>query len=396
VDRSSRAVALAALALTPARAWFIVVRVDTFRIDIPDRDVDDLRRRLRDTRWPDALEDVGWQYGTEPGYLRELVDYWATTFDWRRQEQRLNAYPQFLAAVDDLKVHFVHQPGRGPAPFPVLVLHGWPSSFVQMLDLVPLLADSAGPDAFDVVVGSLPGFAFSQAATRPGMSEVAMADVFHRLMTEVLGYPRYGVRASDLGARVGKQLAARYPGEVAGLHLSGTPPRADNPPEHPGPAVRQYLRDVERWEADEAGYSAQQSTRPQTLAYPLNDSPAGLAGWIVEKFRAWTDCDGDVERRFTKDELLTNISIYWFTATIGSSMRMYYESAHAKTSRWDVPTGYLMSSKDTVPVPREWLERRSRIDRWTEVDRGGHFLEWEEPELVADDMRAFFRSLRGN
>jgi pimeloyl-ACP methyl ester carboxylesterase len=370
-----------------------------FRIDIADGDLADLGRRLRGTRWPDHLDGVGWQYGTEPGYLRELVDYWATTFDWRRAEQRLNTYPQFRAVVDDLQVHFVHQRGRGPAPLPVLVLHGWPSSFVQMLDLAPLLSDPAAhggtsDDAFDVVIGSLPGFAFSDAAVRPGMSEVAMAHVFHRLMTRVLGYSRYAVRASDLGARVAKQLAAHYPEQVAGIHLSGAPPRVENPPAHPSPAIREYIRNVERWEADEAGYSEQQSTKPQTLAYPLNDSPAGLAGWIVEKFRGWSDCAGDVERRFTKDQLLTTISIYWFTATIGSSMRMYYESAHAQVRRPDVPTAYLMSTKDTVPTPREWLERDSRVDRWTEVNRGGHFLEWEEPQLVADDMRTFFRSLR--
>nr|WP_296068027.1 epoxide hydrolase family protein [uncultured Actinoplanes sp.] len=366
-----------------------------FRIDVPESDVADLRQRVRRTRWPDQLDGVGWQYGTEPGYLRELAGYWADAYDWRRVERRLNTCPQFRAPIDGLNVHFVHRRGRGPAPFPVLVLHGWPSSFVQMLDLAPLLTDPATPeDSFDVVVASLPGFAFSDASARPGMSEVAMAHLFHRLMTEVLGYSRYGVRASDLGARVAKQLAAHHSAEVAGIHLSGSPPRADNPPANPSPAVREYLRAVQRWTANEAGYSEQQSTRPQTLAYALNDSPVGLAGWIVEKFRAWSDCDGDVERRFTKDDLLTTVSIYWFTATIGSSMRMYYESAHARTRAWDVPTAYLMSSRDTVPVPREWLERTSRIDRWTDVDRGGHFLEWEEPQLVADDMRAFFRPLR--
>jgi pimeloyl-ACP methyl ester carboxylesterase len=375
------------------------VTVRPFRIDVAERELANLRRRLRDTRWPDHLDGVGWQYGTDPGYLRELVDYWATGFDWRRAEQWLNTYPQFRAVVDDLDVHFVHQRGRGPAPLPVLVLHGWPSSFLQMLDLAPLLTDPAADggrpdDAFDVVIGSLPGFAFSGAAEKPGLSEAAMAHVFHRLMTRVLGYPRYAVRASDMGSRVAKQLAARYPGEVVGIHLSGMPPGVADPPANPAPAIRRYLRDVERWEAEEAGYSRQQSTRPQSLAYALNDSPAGLAGWIVEKFRAWSDCAGDVERRFTKDQLLTNISIYWFTATIGSSMRMYYESAHERARSWDVPTAFLMSRKDTVPTPREWVERIARIDRWTEVDRGGHFLEWEEPQLVADDMRTFFRSLR--
>ena len=375
--------------------------MDTFRIGIADRDLADLRDRLARTRWPDHLAGVGWDYGTEPGYLRELVDYWATGFDWRRAERRLNSYPQFRAVVGDRRVHFVHRRGRGPAPLPVLVLHGWPGSFVQMLDLLPLLADpaasgGAADDAFDVVVGSLPGFAFSDAATRPGMSEVAMAHVFHRLMTEVLGYRRYAVRGGDFGAGIAEQLAAHYPESVVGIHVTSETPRAQDPPADPSPAIRDYLRAVERWQATEVGYGRQQSTKPQTLAYPLNDSPAGLAGWLVEKFRRWSDCDGDVERRFSKDQLLTNISIYWFTATIGSSMRLYYETARQSPGRPQVPTARLMSTRDMVPTPREWVERRSRVDRWTEVDRGGHFLEWEEPQLVADDMRAFFRPLRAH
>ena len=364
-----------------------------FRIAIADDDLADLRWRLGRTRWPDQLDGVGWEYGTDPGYLRELVDYWATGFDWRREERRLNSYPQFRAVVDGLRVHFVHQRGRGPAPLPVLLLHGWPGSFVQMLDLLPLLTDPP-EDAFDVVAGSLPGFGFSDAAVRPGMSEVGMAHVFHRLMTQVLGYRRYAVRGGDFGAGVAEQMAAHYPEAVVGIHLTSETPRTDDPPDDPGPAIRTYLRDVERWQATEAGYARQQSTRPQTLAYALNDSPAGLAGWLVEKYRRWSDCDGDVERRFTKDQLLTTISLYWFTGTIGSSMRLYYETAHQRARRPDVPTARLMSTKDMVATPRERVERRSRVDRWTEVDRGGHFLEWEEPRLVAEDMRAFFRSRR--
>jgi len=370
-----------------------------FRIHIPDQDLADLGDRLRRTRWPDHVEAAGWDYGTDPGYLRELAGYWATTFDWRRAERRLNSHPQFRADVDGLRLHFVHRRGRGPAPLPVLVLHGWPGSFVQLLDIAPLLADPAAhggdpADAFDVVLGSLPGFGFSDAATRPGMGEVGMAHVFHRLMTEVLGHRRYAVRGSDFGAGIAEQMAAHYPEAVIGIHLSGVTPRGDDPPARPSPAISEYLRDVERWRAAEAGYSRQQATRPQTLAYALNDSPVGLAGWLVEKFRRWSDCGGDVERRFTKDDLLTTISVYWFTATIGSSMRMYYESARQPGRRPDVPAAYLMSSKDMVPTPREWVERHARVDRWTGVDRGGHFPEWEEPQIVADDMRTFFRSLR--
>ncbi|MEA5362305.1 epoxide hydrolase [Amycolatopsis sp., V23-08] len=365
------------------------VREESFRIAIPDEELADLRHRLRRTRWPDPIEGAGWRYGTDPAYLRELVEYWAEEFDWRREERWLNAYPQFRSVADGLRVHYVHQRAAADGALPVLVLHGWPGSFVQMLDLLPLLTD-----AFDVVVGSLPGFAFSEASAQPGMTETRMAQVFHDLMTRVLGYERYAVRGSDFGASVAEALAIRYPRAVAGIHLSGTTPRADNPPADPGPAISRYIDDVERWRAAEVGYGAIQATKPQTLAASLNDSPAGLAAWIVEKFRRWSDCDGDVERRFTKDQLLTNISVYWFTQTIGSSVRLYGESDYRQDAGWSVPTAHLMSSKDMFPTPREWVERFSRVDRWTAVERGGHFLEWEEPRLVAEDMRAFFRDLR--
>jgi pimeloyl-ACP methyl ester carboxylesterase len=368
---------------------------EPFRIAVADEDLADLRHRLRHTRWAGPIEGAGWRYGTDPAYLRELVEYWAEEFDWRSEERRLNAFPQFRSVVDGLRVHYVHQRADGGG-LPVLVLHGWPGSFVQMLDLLPLLVEPAGgpADAFDVVVGSLPGFGFSEASGEPGMTETRMAHVFHVLMTRVLGYERYAVRGSDFGGSVAEALAARYPEAVVGIHLSGTTPRADDPPADPGPAIRRYIEDVERWRASEVGYGAIQATKPQTLAASLNDSPAGLAAWIVEKFRRWSDCDGDVERRFTKDQLLTNISVYWFTQSIGSSMRLYGESDYRQDAEWSVPTAHLMSSKDMFPTPREWVERLSRVDRWTAVERGGHFLEWEEPRLVAEDMRAFFRALR--
>ncbi len=371
---------------------------EPFRIAVADEELADLRHRLRHTRWSGHIEGAGWQYGTDPGYLRELVEYWAEAFDWRREERRLNTFPQFRSVLDGLRVHYIHQQADGGG-LPILVLHGWPGSFVQMLDLLPLLAAPAEhggspADAFDVVVGSLPGFGFSEASPEPGMTETRMAQVFHDLMTRVLGYDRYAVRGSDFGASVAEALAARYPQAVVGIHLSGTTPRADDPPADPSPAVRRYIDDVERWRASEVGYGAIQATKPQTLAASLNDSPAGLAAWIVEKFRRWSDCDGEVERRFTKDQLLTNISVYWFTQSIGPSMRLYCESDYRQDAEWSVPTAHLMSSKDMFLTPREWTERFSRIDRWTAVDRGGHFIEWEEPWLVAEDIRAFFRALR--
>lgn len=270
-----------------------------------------------------------------------------------------------------------------------------------MLDVVPPLTDpqqyGGDPaDSFDVVVPSLPGYGFSDRPTERGMSVVRTADLFEKLMTDELGYERYAARGSDLGAGVIQQLAREYPDSLIGIHVSGTNPYLRDVPDDLTDAEREFVENAQQWSQTEMAYAMEHSSKPQTLAYGLNDSPAGLAAWIVEKFRAWSDCDGDLKSRFSNDELLTNLTIYWATATINSSIRMYYESARdpGSRARIDVPTAMLMSSKDMFPTPREWAERTYDIDRWTETSRGGHFLEWEEPELVADDVRAFFRSLR--
>jgi pimeloyl-ACP methyl ester carboxylesterase len=374
--------------------------VTPFSVSVPEATLVDLRERLARTRFPDTVSDAGWAYGTDVAYLRELVAYWRDDFDWRAQERRLNSFPQFTAEVEGTRLHFVHQRGTGPAPIPVLLLHGWPSSFVQMLDLAPLLADpvahgSDPADSFDVVAASLVGYGFSGRPTEPGMSVDRMATLFHTLMTEELGYTRYAIRGGDLGAGILGRMAARYPGSVIGVHTGGTTPFISQVPDDLSPAEQEFVTAAQRWSMEEMAYAMEQSSRPQTLAAGLNDSPAGLAAWVIEKFRRWSDCDGDLERRFSKDELLTNLTVYWVTETIGSSMRLYYETV--RDPHWDtgdVPTAMLMSSKDMFPTPREWAARSGRIDRWVETDRGGHFLEWEEPELVAGDMRAFFRDLR--
>ena len=373
--------------------------MEPFTIAVSNADLDDLRSRLRRTRWPKHVQ-AGWDYGTNPAYLKELVDYWIERFDWRLQERRLNTFPQFLADVDGLRLHFIRQRGTGPRPMPLLLLHGWPGSFVQMLDLIPLLADPATHggdpiDAFDVVVVSLPGYGFSDQPTSPGMSEKRMADLFHRLMAEKLGYTRFAVRGADWGGGILAHLASSYPAAIIGTHSGGTSPHVDDMPADPSPAELEYVENVRRWRTAEVGYSQLQSTKPQTIASALNDSPAGLASWIIEKYRRWSDCDGDVERRFSKDELLTNVMIYWITGTIGSSIRLYYESiGDPALSESTVPAAHLMSPKDMFRTPREWIARTTRIDRWTEIDRGGHFLEWEEPQLVAEDVRAFLREFR--
>jgi pimeloyl-ACP methyl ester carboxylesterase len=370
--------------------------MEPFRIDVPQAELDDLHDRLVRTRWPSPLDGVGWEWGTDPAYLRELVGYWADGYDWRAQEAALNRVEHGRVEVRGRRVHVVRVAPRGddPAGIPVLLLHGWPGSFVQMLDLARLLADPGpGRVAHPVVVGSLPGFGFSDPATEPGMNESGMADALDEAMA-ALGVDRYLAHGTDFGAGVASELALQHPEHLVGIHIGGSSPHADGITEADPPVLRRYAADVARWRAAEVGYAAIQGTRPQSLAPALADSPAGLAAWIVEKLRRWSDCGGDVERRFSKDQLLTNVMIYWITNSIGSSIRAYREPAPATDLRASaVPVAHLMSDRDMFPTPREWIERTSRIDRWTRVDRGGHFIEWEEPGLVADDIRAFAAEL---
>jgi len=375
--------------------------MEPLTIAVPDAVLDDLTTRLARTRWPDALPGTGWDYGVDLGYLRELATYWEHAFDWRAREAALNRWPHYLAGTDCGRIHFVLEPGKGPDPVPLLLLHGWPSSYVQMLKIIPPLTDPAahGGDAaesFTVVAASLPGYGFSDRPTAPGMSVARMASCFHTLMTEVLGFQRYAVRGSDLGAGVVSQLGLSHPEALIGIHTGGTNPWLGEVPDDLSEAEREFVANAQRWARDEMAYAMEQTTKPQTLAYGLNDSPVGLAAWIVEKFRRWSDCDGDVERSFTKDELLTNLTIYWVTGTINSSIRLYYESARdpGRWGRADVPTAYAMPPKDMFPTPREWVARSSRVDRWTELPAGGHFPEWEVPEALAADIRAFFSDLR--
>ena len=373
--------------------------VRPFTIAVSDEDLEDVRRRLATTRWPDRMAGSGWDYGTDADYLRDVVGYWRDGFDWREQERRLNAFPHYRATVGGVDLHFVHLRGTARDAVPLLLLHGWPSTFVQMLALAPLLADPAAygadpADRFDVVIGSLPGYGFSGTATDRPMTRRRMGQLFHRLLTEELGYRSYGIRASDIGAGVQLQMALEHPEAVIGMHLSGS--RVPYVPEGLTAGERAYLDAVGRWEDAEGAYSHVQRTKPQTLAYGLTDSPAGLAAWILEKFRAWSDCDGDLARVYRLDELLTNVAIYWFTRTINASMRVYRDGYDDDTLRGvpDVQTAHLMAREQIPNAPREWTRRFYRIDRYVDVARGGHFLEWEQPQSVADDLRAFFRPLR--
>lgn len=377
---------------------------ENFRIAVADDAVNDLRNRLEHVRWPDQIEGIGWEQGTELTYLRSLMAYWRDRFDWRAQEAELNRLAQFRAEVDGIGVHFVHERGKGPNPLPIVLTHGWPDTFARFQKIIPLLTDpvrfGGDPnDSFDVIVPSIPGFGFSDRPRIGGMNSFRVAEIWARLMTEKLGCRRFAAAGGDIGSGITRYLAAGHPELLVGIHLTdiglrdlmASPVRTDL-----SETELRYKAVAAQWSAREGAYSLIHSTKPQTIAYSLMDSPAGLAAWIVEKFRAWSDCGGDLRKRFTEDELLTNISIYWLTGTIGSSMRMYYENSRAWPSmgRIEVPAGIALFPADILPPPREWAERSLRIERWTQMPRGGHFAALEEPELLAADIRAFFRPLR--
>lgn len=380
------------------------MEVQPFKVAVDDWVMEDLRRRLASTRWPDEIPASGWDYGSNLAYLKELVEYWRTSFDWRAQEKLINSFNHFRAEVEELNIHFIHERGKGPNPTPLIITHGWPSSFFEMYKIVPLLADPGShggdpADAFDVVAPSLPGFGFSDRPTQRGMDILRVADLWAKLMTEKLGYLRFGAQGGDIGAGVTSRLGFAHPENLTGIHLTSV----TRPTPYLGPGARElsdaekaHLDQREKWQQAEGGYSHIQGTKPQTLSYGLNDSPAGLAAWIVEKYRTWSDCGGDVESRFTKDELLTTITIYWITQTISSSTRMYYENQRQVWSlksgeRVQVPSGIALFPQEISRPPREWAERSYNVCRWTEMPRGGHFAALEEPELLAQDIRAFFR-----
>ncbi len=379
--------------------------MQSFRIHIPEETLADLDRRLAATRWPDEIDAAAWDYGANLAYLKELVEYWRTAYAWRAHEARLNEFPNFRADIDGLNVHFIHEHGTGPSPIPLVVTHGWPSTIFEMHKIIPMLADPARfgadpKDAFHVVAPSLPGYGFSDAPRQRGWTSVNTADLWTKLMTGVLGYKRFAAHGGDVGAGVTSRIALRHADRVYGIHITAVvPPYIDQNPQFTD-AEREYQKLQHDWEREEDGYGHIQGTRPQTLAYGLNDSPAGLAAWIIEKFRAWSDCGGDIERAFTKDELLTNVTIYWATQTMNSSIRHYYESRHnpqpfTKGVQVTAPCGICLTTEPVDRCPREWAERTyTDIRRFTLLPRGGHFAALEAPDLLADDIRAHFRPLR--
>lgn len=381
--------------------------VQPYKIEIPDSVLDDLKSRLERTRWPDELPGTGWDYGSNLDYVKELVEYWRTKFDWHAQEKLINSFSHFKSEVDGLNIHFIHEKGKGPNPMPLVITHGWPGTFFEMYKVIPMLSDPAShggdpADAFDVVAPSMPGYGFSDATDKRGLSVLSIGDLWAKLMSENLGYQRFAAQGGDWGARVTAKLGLSHGDKVIGIHTTST----SSPTPYQGPGTRE-LSEAEKamlaqrvqWLADEGGYSHIQATKPQTLSYGLNDSPAGLAAWIVEKYRTWSDCGGDVESRFTKDELLTTITIYWVTQSINSSTRLYYESFFqawdlAKGEKIQVPVAIASFPRENSVPLREWAERSFNIQQWTDMPSGGHFAALEEPDRLVEDIRKFFRGLR--
>jgi pimeloyl-ACP methyl ester carboxylesterase len=377
--------------------------IKPFRIAIPQAELDDLRDRLARTRWPDELPGVGWSYGTPLGYLRELAEHWRTSYDWRRHEARLNELPQFTTTIDGANVHFVHLRSPEPNAFPLVITHGWPGSIVEYLALFGPLADPRAhggdpADAFHLVVPTIPGFGFSGPTHDTGWNARRVAGAFATLMAR-LGYGRYGAHGGDWGARISRELGLADPEHVAGVHVTSVPaPASDEDLASLTDEERGRLARGRRFMADGAGYAQLQSTRPQTLAYALTDSPVGQLAWIVEKFKEWTDSAEVPEEAVDRDQVLTNVMLYWLTRTAGSSARIYYEAGHS--GEWGappapsrVPTAVALFPQEISLPIRRFAERTNNIVRWTEFDRGGHFAAMEEPDLVIDDARAFFRTM---
>lgn len=375
-----------------------------FTLKVSDEAIADLRDRLGRTRFPDQAPGEPWAYGTDVAYLRGLASYWQDGFDWRAAEARLNAVPQFTAPLGGIDLHYLHAEGRGPKPCPLLLSHGWPGSVLEFLELIPRLTDPARfgadpADSFTVVAPSLPGFGLSFRPGQPRFGAEEIAEVFAELMSDVLGFPRFAAQGGDWGSFITSRLGYRYPDRLLGIHMNLMPLRRDpKAVADPTPEEARYLEELSHWMKEETGYQWIQGTRPQTLAFAMTDSPAGLAAWIVEKFRAWSDCGGDVESVLSKDEMLADIALYWFTGAIGSSFWPYYARLHGPWPIPDgitVPTGYCEFPREILRPPRSLAERTfANIRRWTVMPRGGHFAAMEQPEALAREVTEFFRPLR--
>jgi len=378
--------------------------IERFEIRVDDAVLDDLRERLARTRFPDQIAGTGWEYGIPVDYVRELVDYWRDRYDWRAQEARLNQFAHFRTRIDGQSIHLIHARSPHPDAFPLLLLHGWPGSVVEFLDLIPRLThpESHGgseADAFHVIAPSLPGYGFSEPTRAPGWDFARIARAFVELMAR-LGYSRYGAQGGDWGAQIATRIGSLDEGRCAGIHLNM--PIA-GPPADPvalSDEEKADLAAMARFQAEESGYASLQGTKPQTLAMALCDSPAGLLAWIVEKFHGWSDCQGHPENAFSRDLLITNAMLYWLPQTVASSLRLYWESRHS--GLWSTPAPYVAiptgvaryPKEEIIRPPRSWVERQYAVTHWAVMPRGGHFAAMEQPELFARDLRSFFATLR--
>ena len=380
------------------------MQITPFTIRVPDAVLSDVTTRIRNTRWPPQAPGTAWAQGTDLDYLKRLLSYWADGFDWRAQERRLNEFDQFTTNIDGLRIHFIHQKSRVPNAMPLVLTHGWPGSIYEFHKIIGPLTDPVkyggrAEDAFTVVAISLPGFGFSEHPKERGYSPEKMAGIIAKLMAR-LGYTRYGVQGGDWGGIISRIIALNDAQHVAGLHLNfcttPAPAGVANPLEGVPEAEVKLMNETNARMENERAYQQIQGTKPQTLGVGLTDSPAGLASWIVEKFHAWCDCGDNIESRFSKDDLLTNITMYWVTESGASSTRIYYESRVAPPvqGRVSVPTACALFPKEITTPPRKWVEARYNLVRWTPMPRGGHFAALEQPELLIDDVRSFFRTLR--
>jgi pimeloyl-ACP methyl ester carboxylesterase len=368
-----------------------------FKIEIAANQIEELKLRLLHTRWPDEIIDSGWSYGTNLSYLKELCHYWSNDFSWPTQELILNQFEHFKTDDEDINLHFIYQKGKGTKNLPLLLIHGWPDSFYRFIKLIPLLIE---PDnngvAFDIIIPSIPGFGFSDIPKEQGIDPIKIASLFNKLMNETLGYDAFYVHGGDWGASIATQMAIQENEKIKGLHLTNIPPDlffSANFNEF-GYEEKTYLQTVSKWQKAEGAYVAIQSSKPQTIAYGLNDSPSGLAAWIIEKFNSWSDNNGDIEHSFTKDELLINLSIYWFTQTAGSAARIYYETTHQPSVngiiKIDTPTYFAIFPEDCIKIPEAFGQRIYNIKSWKKMDKGGHFPALETPDLLANDIRDTF------
>jgi pimeloyl-ACP methyl ester carboxylesterase len=376
-----------------------------FTLDVADTAIADLKTRLGLTRFPDAAPGEPWAFGSSVAYVRDLVAYWKDDFDWRMEEAALNAFPQFKVPLHDIDLHYLHVPGVGPNPYPLLLMHGWPGSVYEFIDIIPRLTDPARfggdpRDAFTVIAPSLPGYGLS---FKPGQKRFILQDIaacLHDLMTDVLGFRQFAAQGGDWGAGVASIIGQQYPSSVCGIHLNLLFAPRDPTASGSTAEEQRYFEVLRHWLKEETGYQQIQGTKPQTLAFAMTDSPAGLAAWIAEKFRSWSDCDGVPENAISRDRMLANISLYWFTGAIGSSFWPYYGRVH---SNWPlspsqpvtVPTGYAAFPREIIVPPRSVAERTyTNIQRWTVMRKGGHFAAMEQPAALAAEIQQFFRELR--